>query len=321
MTDYFKNVLLIGATGDLGRHILTALLNLSTAHPTQPINLSILTRPSSTSTSTLPSHIKVLRGDITSKSFLSTAFTGQDIIISAISPYALSLQKDMLDVAGQVGVKRFVLGEFGLDTKDVELTDRVRVFQENRRVLEHTEAAVVRYPTLQWTGVICGAFLEMCLLDGELGFEFDTRTARIYDGGRKVMDVSRMGDVAKATAELIFQPGRYAGELVYISSFRVSQRDILDALNRVDEKAPWKVDEKPARWLQERGDGKVEEGDMMGLVDEIWAVAFEDNGVGEAFSGRRRLRNEELGIAGCGEEDFDEVVKGIVGEWEAGRRK
>ncbi|KAK6362786.1 hypothetical protein TWF730_000241 [Orbilia blumenaviensis] len=320
MADYFKNVLLIGAAGDLGQHILTALLETTTTHPTQPLTISLLTRSNSTAKfPTHPSIAHIHKGDIKDQYFLAKAFKNQDIIISAISPYALLDQKLMISVAAKIGVKRFILGEFGMDTRDEALTDSVRVFQQNREVLDYA-AEVCNSSSMQYSGVICGAFLEMTLLDAEMGFDFETRTVEIYDSGEKKIEVSKMKDVARATVEICFQPGKWRGELVYVSSFTVSQRDILVALDKVDEKGPWKVVERTTEWLKNKGDKRVGEGDMMGLVDEIWAMTFRD-GVGEAFSKTRRLVNEELGIFRRGEEEFVEVIKGIVGEWEVGRKK
>ncbi|KAF3176487.1 hypothetical protein TWF788_007973 [Orbilia oligospora] len=326
MAEYFKNVLLIGATGDLGQHILSALLNTTTTHPSQPLAINLLTRLTSTAEFPAdPSITRIHKGDIKDREFLVTAFSGQDIVISAISPYALLDQKLMLSVAAEVGVKRFVVGEFGMDTRDEGLTDSVAVFQQNREVLEYAVGVCGgggdrKAVGMEYTGVICGAFLEMTLLDGEMGFGFGEREVEIYDSGRKKIEVSRMEDVARATVEICFQPGRYRDQLVYISSFTVSQRDILGALNKVDKKGPWKVVERTTEWLKGRGKKRVEEGDMMGLVDEIWAVAFSD-GIGEAFSRKRKLVNEEVGIRRGGDEEFVEVIRGIVEDWEAGRRK
>ncbi|KAK6536005.1 hypothetical protein TWF281_000251 [Arthrobotrys megalospora] len=320
MADYFKNVLLIGATGDLGQHILTALLQTTTTHPSQPLIISLLTRSNSTAKfPTHPSIAHIHKGDIKDATFLATAFKNQDIIISAISPYALLDQKLMLTVAAEAGVKRFIVGEFGMDTRDEQLTDSIRVFQQNREVLNHA-VEVCNSSSMEYSGVICGAFLEMTLLDAEMGFDFSSRTAQIYDSGEKKIEVSKMEDVAKTTVEICFEKAKWAGELVYVSSFTVSQRDMLAALDKVGENGPWKVVERTTEWLQERGNKRIEKGDMMGLVDEIWAVAFRD-GVGEAFSKKRKLVNEELGIPRGGNEAFVDAIRGIVGEWEAGRRK
>ncbi|KAF3916843.1 hypothetical protein ABW20_dc0109513 [Dactylellina cionopaga] len=317
--DYFQNVLLIGATGALGKYILTALLNLSTTHPTQPIKLTILTRSSSSAKfPSYPSVKKTLKGDIASPEFLSEAFKGQDIIISAISPYALLQQKEMLTVAAEVGVKRFIVAEFGPDTEDKTQTDAAEVFKQNREVLRHAQE-VCKSSGMTYSGVIPGIFFEMCLLDGELGFEFETRTAHIYGGGGKKIEVSRLGDVGIATAELIFQPDKWANQFVYFSNWTVSQGDILDALNKVDEKGPWKVVDRPTEWLKKRGDKKVAEGNMEGLVDEAWAVMF-SQGLGEPFSKNRELVNQQLGITENGIEDFVEAIRVLVGEWEGGRR-
>lgn len=227
----------------------------------------------------------------------------------------------MIDAAAAAGVKKFVLGEFGMDTKEKELTDAVRVFQQNRIVLEYAESKCAEPGiNMKWTGIINGAFIDMCLLDGELGFDFEARKATLWNGGGKKIDVSLMVDVADAVVGLIYAPDKYIDELAYISSFTVSQQDILASLRKMDGRGDWSVEEKPTSWLQEQGDKKIESGDMWGLVDELWAHVFAE-GIGEPYTKVRRSANADLGIPEAGSRDFDETIKSILKEWDDGRRK
>lgn len=106
-----KNVLLIGAGGNLGPSILSAFDTDSR------FNVSILARQSSEST--FPSHLKVHRiSDDYPEAELLAAFKDQDAIVSIIATASAAQQQTIIDTAIKAGVKRFVSSEFGSDTQN-----------------------------------------------------------------------------------------------------------------------------------------------------------------------------------------------------------
>ncbi len=79
-TSTYKNVLLIGASGNLGKSILSALRADST------FNVTVLSRADSAAT--FSSDVKVIKADYSNKDALVKAFTGQDVVISAVAAAA-----------------------------------------------------------------------------------------------------------------------------------------------------------------------------------------------------------------------------------------
>lgn len=79
-TSIYKNILLIGAGGNLGKPILSALRADST------FNVTVLSRADSAAT--FSSDVKVIKADYSNKDAMVKALTGQDVVISAVASAA-----------------------------------------------------------------------------------------------------------------------------------------------------------------------------------------------------------------------------------------
>jgi len=155
MASLIKNVILIGTGGRLGPHILSAF-------DTNPyFTVSILSRNSSTSTSTFPSHLKVHRvGDDYPEEELLKEFKGQDAVISTIATSNVAHQKTIIDIAIKAGVKRFVPSEFGSDTlNENAMAILPQLFKEKRETVEYLKGK--EKEGLTWTAFVNGPFSEM----------------------------------------------------------------------------------------------------------------------------------------------------------------
>jgi len=153
MASLIKNVILIGAGGRLGPHILSAF----DADPY--FTVSIISRNSSTST--FPSHLKVHRvGDDYPEEELLKAFKGQDAVISTIATSNVAHQKTIIDIAVKAGVKRFLPSEFGSDTlNENAMAILPQFFKEKRETVEYLKGK--EKEGLTWTAVVNGPFFEM----------------------------------------------------------------------------------------------------------------------------------------------------------------
>ncbi|KAJ4306801.1 hypothetical protein N0V88_000168 [Collariella sp. IMI 366227] len=106
----FKNILLIGATGSIGRYILSALL----AEPS--LTITILRRASPSSSSTATPNIRTITiPDTYPTADLTAAFRGQDAIISCLTTLSTHNQFRFIDAAIAAGVRRYVPSEYGLN--------------------------------------------------------------------------------------------------------------------------------------------------------------------------------------------------------------
>ncbi|KZT03606.1 NAD(P)-binding protein [Laetiporus sulphureus 93-53] len=110
-------VLVVGGTGNTGKHITEALLN------GRDFRVAVLTRPSSLSKPALESFrakgAEIRTGDFRSDSVekLKEALSGVDILISSINGFAILDQKPLLAAAKEVGVKRVIPCDFATPGK------------------------------------------------------------------------------------------------------------------------------------------------------------------------------------------------------------
>lgn len=153
MSAPIKNVIIIGAGGNLGPSILSAF----DADP--HFTVSILARHSSKFT--FPSHLKVHRvGDDYPEAELLEAFKGQDAIISTIATASAVQQQTIIDAAIKAGVKRFVPSEFGSDTRnDKAMAILPQYFKGKKETVEYLKEK--EKEGLTWTAFVTGPFFEL----------------------------------------------------------------------------------------------------------------------------------------------------------------
>ena len=159
------------------------------------------------------------------------------------------------------------------------------------------------------------------------GIDIGAREAEIFDGGNTAIIATTLPQVGRAVARLLSLPvhppsgsasspclADYKNKFVYISSFSVSQNDMLASIQRATHTgaADWTVTHKQVdQWIQE-GRDKLAKGDWWGLKNVMYGSTLK-KGLGDQFHGKE-LANKKLGLE---EEDLDEVVRRVVREMEA----
>jgi hypothetical protein len=140
----------------------------------------------------------------------------------------------------------------------------------------------------------------------------------LYDDGTKRVNMSTWDLCGRAIANLVKLPDD--GELalqdwsnkgLYISSFLISQRDILDSLHRVlgTSDADWNVSYQPTQERYDEGKRELAAGQRTGFAKAMYARIFFPNGRGDYETGWG-VDNEKLGIE---KEDLDEATRRAVG--------
>lgn len=143
------NVVIIGGSGNIGSIILQHLLK----EPS--FKVSALTRASSQAT--FPEHAKVLRTDYTEASLIE-AFTGQDVVVSAVGATAVTDQKKYIDAAVKAGVKRFLPSEFGIDGLSKASQEVLPLVKTKIEVLDYLK--VQEAAGLTWTALVTGLLFD-----------------------------------------------------------------------------------------------------------------------------------------------------------------
>ena len=297
-----KNIIIIGASGRLGPFVLSAFLEDSR------FNVSVLTRESSKHN--FPSNVKVHRvADTYPESEVVTAFQGQDVVISLISPGANDTQTTLIDASIKAGVKRFIPSEFGGDVWNDKamalLPQRFGPKQDTVKYLHSQEAS-----GLTWTAIVTGTFFDFAMKIGYMGFDMKERKAKIVDDGSKKWSTTTLGTVGLAVKNAMLLPvEETANKYLYVDSFTVSQNEVLAALEKVTGE----------KWEVERVDGEMEKktglelsarGDMKGMMMLIryWNAV---GGHGGDYMLYKEGHNELLGLP---KESLDDEVAKLMKE-------
>lgn len=309
-----QNIAIIGAGGRIGGIITTALLaqNLHT--------ITAITRPDSTST--LPSGLHAVReAAYTDHAALVAALRGQDVLVITMNVLApKDTQARLIDAAVEAGVPWIMPNEWGADSAD-------HVAMGNDTGLGPPQQAVRAYietrgqGRTRWVSLACSFWYEFSLAGTEAryGFDFGKRTLTLINEGRTRINTSTWPQVGRAVARLLAlpaqQPTRAATGLsldqvrnraVCVSSFHVSQRDMLASVLRVTgtSESEWTVTSEGHAERFVRGKKMMQEGNFMGFGILLYTRAFFPD---DPADFQHKLDNAGLGL--YEEEDLDAATK------------
>ena len=172
----------------------------------------------------------------------------------------------------------------------------------------------------------CGCWYEWSLAVGEqlFGFSIKDRKVTFYDDGKTVINSSTWRQCGRALAALLSLPesdaspalSQWKNKSFYVSSFRISQRDILDSLHRVigTTDSDWEISYEPTAQRYANGLEEMRNGQMLGFPKALYARIFYPNGDGD-FESSKVLANGELGLP---KEEIDEATRRAVNMVESG---
>lgn len=292
MSSQIKNVIVIGAGGDLGTPVLDAILASSS------FNVSVLSRASSNAT--FPSNVTVHRSDYSPES-LEKIFKGQDAVVSTVGGTAIPDQKKMIDAAVAAGVKRFIPSEFGANTADknfCELFPALSVKADLVSYLREKEAS-----GMTWTSVISGPFFDWCLKNGMFGIDHSKQIATLVDDGVRPINSTTLPMVGRTVVEILLRPDQTVNRYIYVASFTFSQRELLAVVERLSGKK-YEVQRVSGEEKRRIGGEKLAKGDMSGFVDMLIGAVI------ASLDKKEPLDNEMLGLP---KQDMDTVVKETLG--------
>lgn len=276
-----KNVIIIGAGGNLGPSILKAFLSSS-------FKTSVLSREGSNST--FPSGVNVLRANYDSLDSLKQAFQGQDVVISLVGGGALGDQNKLIDAAIAAGVKRFVPSEFGSNTPNPKTRAIVPVFEAKVGTVNYLKS---KEDAISWTSVVTGPFFDWGLKVGFLGLNAQNKTATILDSGNAIFSTTNLGTIGQAVVKALENAEATKNQYVYVSGFQTSQNEILAAAEKITGEK-WTVNKISAKDQIARGNELLQKGDFSGVGPLIQAVTFGDEQLGDLKPSG--LWNEKLGL-------------------------
>ena len=218
-----STILLAGATGDLGQRIVRDLL-------THDTRIRVLTRPGSGTAAALyggNDRIVIVTAAYTDPAALTTAVTGADVIVSAVSgtrPVIVDAQRALLAAAVAAGVPRFIPSDYSSDYRSIALGSN-RNFELRREFAADLDAAPI-----QATSVLNGAFADMLTGTAPM-IAFGRRKVMFWSSADQILDFTTKDDVARVVALVALDAD--APRVVEVAGDRVTARGVAQTMTEL----------------------------------------------------------------------------------------
>ncbi|KAG2172717.1 hypothetical protein INT43_000064 [Umbelopsis isabellina] len=316
--NHVEKIAIVGAGGQSGSYITDMLLK------TGKHKITAITRADSTTE--LPSGVEVKRVDYNDQSSLIEALQGQEVLIITLSVFAPpDQQTKLIQAAAAAKVAWVIPNEFGSDNANEAQAKDVPINAAKSQYREQIEQLGVS----AWLGICCNFWYVYSLSRGNFAIDIKNRTATLWDDGNTRANTSTLQQVGRAIASLLSLKvlpdneedtspclSNYKNKFVYISSFCVSQREILDSVMRVTNTTDqdWKINYRPVQEVYNEGIELLKNGDYKGLVGGLYGRNFFKDNVGN-YELTKGLDNDKLGLP---KEDLEEFTKVAVESVENG---
>ncbi|KAI1424953.1 hypothetical protein F5Y12DRAFT_420887 [Xylaria sp. FL1777] len=285
-----KNVAVVGGSGNLGRAVVSELLDAGFA-------VTALTREGSTAT--FPAGVASKAVDYSSVGSLTEALQGQDALVSTIATAAVAGQQPLVDAAVAAGVKRIIPSEFGINTRFLGREPIGTILQGKVQTLNYIHEKWKQNPSFTWTGISTGLFFDWGLEYGSIGLDKAKKTATIFDSGNEPYQATNLPHIGKAVAAVLRHPELTTNRYISIASFNPTQNQILELVEKLTGEK-WTVNQLSTSEQQQIGSEKLSKGDYSAFSNFLRKRVYED-GAGLAVKGP----DNAIDLLGLGEEDLE----------------
>ncbi|KAF7555975.1 hypothetical protein G7046_g6418 [Stylonectria norvegica] len=313
-TNKIERVAIVGAGGTIGKFIAEALVD-GGKH-----TVTAITRKDSASK--LPAGVKSANVDYNDEETLVAALKGQQFLIitmAVAAPPDTSLK--LVAAAAKAGVPWVMPNVFGTDVTNKKLSDENLTGNGFYPVIEAIQKAGVS----SWIGLVSSFWYEFSVATGEnwYGFNFKEKKMTFYDDGNTRINTTTWLQTGRAMAKLLSLKelpedendtsptiSKWRDAPLRISSFRLSQREMLDSIERVTGTTDkdWTIEYESSKARYERGMERLKAGDRSAFAIVLYSRVFFPNGDGD-FETSHGIENKTLGLP---VEDLDEASKRAV---------
>ncbi|EKG16989.1 NmrA-like protein [Macrophomina phaseolina MS6] len=300
-----QSVALLGATGNLGSHILRALKKSG-------YTVTAVQRKESPNAAPAEADDSV-KVNLSNKDELASVFKGKDAVVSAVPNPTLPDSKAMIDAAIAASVKRIIPSEYSTNLENT-LTQKLPVVTEKVKIRQYLTSVIPSTTSsTTWTSINNGPFFEMVFKFGSLGPNLAEKKAVFHNGGDNYVGVSRLSDIGVAVAKVL-SPEHFKeteNQPVYIYSAAITQRYLTRLAAEVTgidfgTVEDGRIADVDTDDMVRMADEKVAKGDMSAIFLYYFQIMF-GRGYGGDF--RNIAWNERLGLKTLTEEELKDFIR------------
>ncbi|KAF2450711.1 putative oxidoreductase CipA-like protein [Karstenula rhodostoma CBS 690.94] len=301
--NYIRKVAIIGAGGHVGSHITSQLLQ------TGKHTITAITRPHSTAS--IADGIRIVRIDYTNDddAALVAALEGQQALIITMSVTApRDTVLKLIRAAAKAKVQFILPNWYGHDPTNEQMCKDSLLAQS----LDAACNEVKKLGVSSYFLLASGFWYEWSLSGGpdRYGFDFKKHSLVFFDGGETPMNTTTWPQSGRAIARLLslkitpdgaddHSPtlSQFRNSPVYISSFRITQRDMFESVKRVTgtTDVDWSISHETSEQRWKNSMDEIKKGNLSAFTKMLYSRAWFPNGDADHESSRG-LHNDVLGL-------------------------
>ncbi|KAI1348736.1 hypothetical protein F5Y01DRAFT_208067 [Xylaria sp. FL0043] len=267
------NVAILGASGTLGRTIVSALLR-------NGFKVTSIGRPNGKALDHPGVTNKVSPYDDIAT--LTEALQNQDAVIEAFNPAAAVNQSIIVQASLAAGVKHIITPDFSSDTFNPYVGE-LKIFEPKRQAQRILEAAVESSNgAIAWTAIIVGAWYDWAIENGQFWIDKKTRTITKFGSGNQKTSISRLDLCGEAVVAVLRAPEQYRNRPAYFQSHSVSTNELASILKEVGGD-DWKIVPAPLDGFVEKAKALWEKDSKNNVKDRLGSVAYRMLGTSALF--------------------------------------
>ncbi|VUC26967.1 unnamed protein product [Clonostachys rosea] len=290
LTNRIERVAVVGAGGQIGRHLVDALLK------TRRHRITAISRAGGSDQ--LPDGLEAVCVNYHDQQSLVQILKGHEFLVIALAGSApFEIEKNCIVAAGKAGVPFVMTNCFSIDFENQRLAEEsctANLVLPALRAVEETQVCA-------WIPMMCSFWYEYSVTKGQewYGFDLKNRKVTFFDDGQTKVAASTWQQCGRALANLLSlkilpedehdeEPtvSDWKNRPLRIKSFLISQRDILDSINRVQGMTDkdWIIEHESSYDRWQRGLLELKSDDStkryLGFVTALYSRTFFPNGDG-----------------------------------------
>ncbi|KAH7396731.1 hypothetical protein DE146DRAFT_47752 [Phaeosphaeria sp. MPI-PUGE-AT-0046c] len=303
-----QKVAVVGATGNIGSQLAKSLVQHGKHTVTALVRIG--------SKGAVPDGVKRIEVDFDNMETVASALADQQFLVITLSVNApQDLHGKIVSAAAKAGVRWIMPNSFSNDIRNETLV------KEDM----YSAGSVARCDEIQKAGcsyiaMACGFWYQWSLAMGPSGFGFDIANKKVilFDEGTTALPTSTFQLCGDALTSLLALPesgadvalDKWKNEPLYIASFCLTQREMLDSLHRVlgDKDSDWDIQHENSKERYGQALQDMQKGDMSGFLRAMYTRPFFPESSGN-YKATRGLSNDTLGLP---QEDLDAATKEAV---------
>jgi hypothetical protein len=315
-TKVIQKIAIVGATGRIGGSFARALVK-NGKH-----TITALTREDSKAK--VPEGVSPVSVDYDNEASIVKALKGQQLLIITLGArVSEDVHHKIVTAAGKASVPYVMPNTWGYPFSPETVQEGDNFGKVGLGRIQEIRDTGVSTPI----ALSCGYWYEWSLALGDFWFGINIKDRRVtfFDDGKRVITASTWDQCGRGLAGLLSLPesgaspsvADYKGKNVLIYSFQVSQRDMLDSVNRVlgTTDADWEIKYEPTSKRIQEGLEEMKKGIMTGFAKVIYGRIFAPDNEISNYAATQKTDNDILGLP---KEDLDEATKRAIDMVESG---